>query len=331
MRRCGPVIGKRQVEDLLVQAAVDIDAFYRARIPAPCTANTLLVLSADGKGIVMRPDALRPTTQKAAARLGLFRTRLASGEKSGRKRMAALAAVHDAEPASGVHTTCPRPGGRHGSPHTPAGPKATAKWLHGSVLHDAATVVKDVFDQAEARDPGHQRPWIVLVDGAHARHQLDLIQSEAVLRGITIHIVIDLDLVHVHVHVLEHFWQAVWAFHDTGDPAAEYWAAVPALTILAGGTRQVTESIERQDWAAQLTPTRRHGAEVCIRCPTGKESFLRYDRALEAGWPIATGVIEGACRHLIADRLDITGARYCNFTEKRQQVSRLSRRGPNLR
>lgn len=177
----------------------------------------------------------------------------------------------------------------------------------------------------------------MLVDGAHARHQLDLIQSEAVLRGITIHIVIDLDLdldlylVHVHVHVLEHFWQAVWAFHDTGDPAAEYWAAVPALTILAGGTRQVTESVERQDWAAQLTPTRRHGAEVCIRCPTGKESFLRYDRALEAGWPIATGVIEGACRHLIADRLDITGARYCNFTEKRQQVSRLSRRGPNLR
>lgn len=35
MRRCGPVIGKRQVENLVAQAALDIDAFYRARIPAP--------------------------------------------------------------------------------------------------------------------------------------------------------------------------------------------------------------------------------------------------------------------------------------------------------
>ncbi len=28
------------------------------------------------------------------------------------------------------------------------------------------------------------------------------------------------------------------------------------------------------------------------------------------GWPIATGVIEGACRHLVKDRLAITGARW---------------------
>jgi hypothetical protein len=59
-RRCDPVIGKRQVEDLVVACAVDIDAFYEAQVPTPCTAKTLLVISADGKGIVMRPEALRP-------------------------------------------------------------------------------------------------------------------------------------------------------------------------------------------------------------------------------------------------------------------------------
>lgn len=41
---------------------------------------------------------------------------------------------------------------------------------------------------------------------------------------------------------------------------------------------------------------------------TGKAEHLRYDTALERGWPIATGIIEGACRHLVNDRLDITGA-----------------------
>ena len=73
-RRCGPVIGKRQVEQAVVSAAADIAAFYAARVPVPCTASTLLVISADAKGIVMRPEALRPATAKAAARQGRMRT-----------------------------------------------------------------------------------------------------------------------------------------------------------------------------------------------------------------------------------------------------------------
>lgn len=49
---------------------------------------------------------------------------------------------------------------------------------------------------------------------------------------------------------------------------------------------------------------------ACHRYLTGHLDQLRYNTALEAGWPIATGAIEGACRHLVADRLDITGARW---------------------
>jgi hypothetical protein len=64
-RSCGKVAGKRQVEQLTVAAASDIDAFYTAAAPQPATDDTLLVLSVDGKGIVMRPDALREPTRKA--------------------------------------------------------------------------------------------------------------------------------------------------------------------------------------------------------------------------------------------------------------------------
>ncbi|KKD02216.1 hypothetical protein TN53_41780, partial [Streptomyces sp. WM6386] len=99
-QRCGRVLGKRQAENLSIAAARDIDAFYRRRIPLPATAETLLVLQFDGKGIVMRPEALRPATLKAhrAARRAM-RTRLAPGEKPHRKRMAPLACVFDADPA----------------------------------------------------------------------------------------------------------------------------------------------------------------------------------------------------------------------------------------
>jgi len=103
--RCEPVIGKRQVEQAVVSAAGDIAAFYAVRVPVPCTASTLLVISADAKGIVMRPGALRPATAKAAARQGRMRTRLTPGEKPNRKRMATLACVYDAEPARAARTT----------------------------------------------------------------------------------------------------------------------------------------------------------------------------------------------------------------------------------
>ena len=78
--------------------------------------GTLVVLSADCKGIVMRPGALRAATARAAERLGKMRTRLTAGEKPNRKRMAALVAVYDAVPAKRrPHDVIAPPGGRHGT------------------------------------------------------------------------------------------------------------------------------------------------------------------------------------------------------------------------
>src|SRR5215831_15260025 len=302
-RRCGPVIGKRQVEQAVVSAARDIAAFYAARVLVPCTASTLLVISADAKGIAMRPEGLRPATAKAAACQGRMRTRLAAGEKPNRKRMATLTCVYDAEPAPRrPHDIIAPPGGRHGSRALRPRPKATAKWLAGSVEHDPADMIAAAFDQAEARDPQHHRTWVVLVDGAE--HQLDLIRCEAQRRGVTIHIVIDL------IHVLEYIWKAAWCLHAAGDPAAEDWVAVKALAVLAGDSARAAAEISAEADAAGLTGTQRTGTDACVRYLTSKDEYLRYDQALTAGWPIATGVIEGACRHLIGDRLDITGARW---------------------
>ena len=142
----------------------------------------------------------------------------------------------------------------------------------------------------------------MLVDGAC--HQLDLIRAEAARRGVTISIVIDL------IHVLEYLWKAAWSLHPAGDPAAEDWVAVKALAILSGDSARVAADITTETEAAGLTAGQRRSADTCVHYLTSKHPFLRYDEALAAGWPIATGVIEGACRHLIGDRLDITGARW---------------------
>jgi hypothetical protein len=105
-------------------------------------------------------------------------------------------------------------------------------------------------------------------------------------------------------------WDAAWSLHEAGDPAAEDWVAARALAVLAGDSDRAAQEIAAEAGAAGLAGSQRNGAAACVRYLENKREFLRYDQALDAGWPIATGVIEGACRHLIADRLDIGGARW---------------------
>ncbi|MCW2876392.1 MAG: hypothetical protein JWQ95_492 [Sphaerisporangium sp.] len=214
-----------------------------------------------------------------------------------------MCAVYDAAPAPRRgHDVIAPPGGRSGDRQLRPGPTARAKWLIGSVARDTAEVVAAVFDQAEARDAGHRRRWVVLVDGD--RHQIELVRAEAKRRAVAIHIVVDL------VHCLEYLWKAAFCFHAADDPPAEDWVAVKALALLAGRAAEVAGEIEAQAAQEDLDGERRRGVEACVSYLRAKQEFLRYDRALAAGWPIATGVIEGACRHLVADRLDITGARW---------------------
>jgi hypothetical protein len=303
----GAGVGYRQVQELAVAAAGDIDAFYQALVPEPCTNTTLLVLSADGKGVVIRPQALRESTAKAAAAKGgnKLDKRLSAGEKNGRKRMATLGAVYDAEPARrrvGDIIADPDRSADQSDPQRATGPKARSKWLCGSVNDTAAEVVAAVFDQAEHRDPEHKRTWIVLVDGAP--HQIDLVNAEAVRRGVPVNIIIDI------IHVLEYLWGAGHALHESGDKAIEAWVARTARTILAGHAAQAAEQIRTQAIAAGIEPGHSKGIDDAVAYLTNKTDYLRYDTALANGWPIATGIIEGACRHLVKDRLDITGARW---------------------
>jgi hypothetical protein len=301
-RAAGAAVGKRQTEQLAVAAAADVEAFYLARHPGPRDNDVLLVLSFDGKGIVMRPEALREATAKAAAAARRkLATRLSPGEKNGRKRMAEIAVVYDAAPAPRTAGDVIRPPGSDPAGRNP-GPKAEGKWLTASVTDDIATVVAAGFDEALRRDPARGRTWIVLVDGNNP--QIEAAAAEADRRGVTVSIVIDF------VHVLEYLWKAAWSFFDHADPAAEQWVAEQAVKILHGRAGQVAAGIRRRATTFGYSPAERAGADECARYLTAKAPWLGYDTALSSGWPIATGVIEGACRWLVKDRMDITGARW---------------------
>ena len=79
---------------------------------------------------------------------------------------------------------------------------------------------------------------------------------------------------------------------------------------MGNSVRRVARALRRAATKAKLEPARRAGADICAKYLTNKRDYLDYPRALKQGWPIATGIIEGACRHLVKDRMDLTGARW---------------------
>ena len=302
-RQTGQRLGKRQVEELATLAAIDFEDFYEAQRPPRGKTDDLLVLSADGKGIVMRPDALRTGTATRAARAGPKpKAQLSRGEKLHYKRIAEIGAVYDATPAPRTPADILASQAPEG--HEPApGPVATNKLLTASVLKAPAAVIKRVFEEAERRDPRHRRRWVALVDGAN--HQIQRINFEAKLRSVKVTIIVDF------VHVLQYLWKAAGCFYPDSDPAAtEEWVHRQATRVLEGHATKVAGTIRRTATNAGLDPTRRQPADDAAAYLTNKAPYLDYPTALKQGWPIATGIIEGACRHLVKDRMDITGARW---------------------
>jgi len=313
-RATGARIGKRQLEELARRAAAHVEAFYLRRAVSPAPDDHALVLTFDGKGIVMIPGALRPATARAAAAAeGRLATRLSPGEKNGRKRMAELACVYDAVPVPRapedvISTPAQKRRKKKAQAAKPKGkgkprePQARGKWLTASVTDDIPAVIAAAFGEAERRDPGHRRTWIVLVDGNST--QIEAVTAEAASRGITVTVIIDF------IHVLEYLWKAAWSFSGKGEPAAEEWVAAQARKILHGKARQAAAGIRRRATAYGYRGPERAGADECARYLDNKNGYLDYATALAKGWPIATGIIEGACRYIVKDRMDITGARW---------------------
>jgi hypothetical protein len=299
-RGTGVRVGKRQVEELTERAAADVDAFYTARAPGPGLDTDALVMTYDGKGVVMRPGALRAATAKTAASRKLS-TRLSRGEKRYRKRMAEVACVYDLTPVPRTVTDI-LPEADTPNPARRPAPAASGKWLTASLTDDAAQVIAAGFDEATRRDPEHQRRWVALVDGN--AHQIDCIRAEAKARKVTVAIVVDF------IHVLEYLWKAAWCFFTEGDRGVETWVREQARQVLAGRAGIVAAAIRRKATYHGLDPGQRKSADTCATYLHNNKPWMDYPSALAAGWPIATGVIEGACRYLVKDRMDITGARW---------------------
>ena len=299
----GAAIPKRQAEAVTVRSAVDFEAFYETRSEDPAAtggSTELMVLTVDGKGVVMRAEDLREATRQAVAgRQPKLAKRLSPGEKRTAKRMATVAAVyqlarqvrHPEEITGTLQQINP-----------PPTPRPQDKRVWASLVKPPEAVIEEVFAEAHGRDPDQVRQWVALVDGNPT--QLSLLQTHADRWRINLVIVLDL------IHVIEYLWKAAYVFHPPSSEEAQRWVNHRLLKILRGQAGHVAAGMRRSATLRRLPTAERNGVDLCARYLLNHSEFLRYDEYLAAGFPIATGVIEGACRSLVKDRMDLTGARW---------------------
>jgi hypothetical protein len=302
----GTTVPKRQMEKLAARAATDFDGFYQTRaadsVREAAKAGPILALSTDGKGIVMRTESLREATRKAAAkREHKMSKRLSRGEKRNCKRMAQVATVFTIgafvrKPEDIVTDLRPV----RDADAAAARPRPENKRVWASVAKPPEEVIEAMFQETLRRDPAGNKRWVALVDGNPT--QLALIKKAAKRHGVQPTIVLDV------IHVLEYVWGAAFALHGEGTPTTQRWVSERLLEILRGNSSDVAAGMRRSATLRGMKSEDREAVDDCADYLLKYRRYLRYDEYLAAGLPIATGVIEGACRHLVKDRMDITGA-----------------------
>lgn len=307
-RSTGVNIAKRQVEELAVGLTNDFEDFYLNQPHEVVDTGHIVVLSFDGCGVVMRPEGLRPETRKRAKRTRRRSTAESAGAvgarqrgvRKNRKRMAEVAAVYELEAVPRSPDDIMREL-RQSGPHKPR-PKAKNKRVWASLERPVPDVLDDAFLEAASRDEDYQRRWVAVVDGNE--HQIHWTRALAADYGVEVTIVVDF------IHVLGYLWKAGKALEGSDPDDIDAWVAERSRRILEGKSSSVAAGMRRSATRRGLRGTARKAVDDCAKYLLNHREYLRYHEYLPDGLPIASGVIEGACRSLVRDRMDITGARW---------------------
>ena len=292
--RTGVTVGRAQLTGLAGDLAAWTDDFYEERSrdaeEGEQPDGDVIMMQADGKGIAMRPEHRKNAGKADAGHPGI-------------KKMAEIVAVADFTPAIREPEDIAAPPARR---QAHPGPKARDKWVPASVTESIEDMIAAAFEEAGRRDPERVRQRVFLADGN--KQQITAIQDQAGERGLKVPILID------YIHVSGYLGKAAAALHPGNPAAAGQWADGQLLRVLHGRAKAVAATLTSVAVKTRADPRTRHldltGMDKAITYLTNNHKHMKYDKALANGWPIATGMIEGACRFVIEDRFGITGARW---------------------
>ena len=314
----GTTVSVRTAEGINRQLATYSKGYRLSQgLPSPEEDEEILVVSADGKGVPMRrpleqrlreegaatgasiPEAPPPTSPEEAGSQARE-----NGRRRNKKQMAYVGAVYSIAPfvrtAEDVIDEVRR---RKRSPERPS-PLGKHLWAQmtrleeGQVWRAAPRLFIEMAVERHERDPEHRKTLVCLMDGE--RQFWDL-QQEWFGRAVGI-----LDL----FHALKRLWAVAHCVYAEQSPAASEFVTHHLRMLLEGKVGYVLRNFRGLIKQPSLRGGKKKTVESAITYYENNRDHMRYDEYLSVGYPIASGVIEGACHHFVKDRMEGAGMRW---------------------
>jgi len=292
------------LEDMVTRAAEHAGAYFGQQAPVdPATEEPVLVVTSDCKGVPMRRiDAPRRKRGDDGERLK--RKRLGKGEKNGQKRMACVGGVYSVSPfrrtTAEVLDEILRKEKQQQRPK-PKNKRLRAvltRQVEGQEVNGKDVIFDWLAEEVQQRDPQASRTVVAIMDGETKLRQL---QEQKLGRAVGI-----LDI----WHVTEYLWKLAYCFHREGSDEAKAFVETYLRKLLEGKVRGILGGIRQMATKRRLPKPKRAKVDRYLSYFAERCDYMKYDEYLAAGYPIGSGVVEGACRHLVKDRMEQTGMRW---------------------
>lgn len=287
----GQGVSSATLQGLVLTDAEAVEGYYAQKAPpVPTTEGAILVAQADGKGVPLVREGSAPA-----------KVRLGKGEKRTKKKEAIVTTVYTIDPAprspAAVSASFFHPEQRDATGEQRPPDRPHNKQLHAT-LDGKECALERLSHQVAQREGDHIQHRVALADGC------DALQTR-IQKYLP-----DFTLVLDFIHANEYLWKAANSLFGEQDPLRNRWVETQTLQMLSGRTTAVIEDLRALASLHKRTQTQRQTLQTAANYFERNLPFMHYDRYLELGWPIASGVIEGACRHVVKDRCELSGMRW---------------------
>ena len=257
--------------------------------PLPVDESEILVIQADGKGV--------PLILEEAA---MAKVRLGKGQKHGQKKESIVTAIYSIKPAI-----------RKAKEVVASFFKLPVE-AESSKIVDSKPVNKQIWATLDGKDTALSRlsTQVTKYDGSHIKHRVALCDGcEALQTRINTHFP-DFTLILDFVHASEYLWDVANRLLGETHPERLEWMAKQTLRILSGETQQLIDELFEIAKKSTTTAPQKEQLKKTAEYFKRNLPFMDYRTYLAKGWPVASGVIEGACRHFVKDRCELSGMRW---------------------
>ncbi len=274
----------RSLESIVGDVCDEVDQFYDEKAaPTVSPEAAVTVATVDKKGVVIRKACTDEAGPEAPP---------SNPDKPGKKKMATVISTYvtprHARAADCILKEVSDQGG------SDSRPKPQNKLTWGSLTDDPEKTVTRLKKAVDQRLP-EGNELVCILDGEKSLWSLVYKYFP------TAFFVLDI------FHVLEHLGKAALCFHDEGSPQARQFVTERLKMLLNGRAGRLIGGLKQMLTKQDLSATKRRCLEQVIGYLERNRKHMRYEICLAKGYPVGSGVIEGACRNLINDRLELTG------------------------